>query len=104
MTSGAPWRRLLPVYLSCLGYGVQAGAAMPLVPLALQHRGIDNVTIGLVEAVWGIGMIATAHRIPAVAACLGAVRLVCASCCWPARWPWPSPTRRTSCCGSRSAS
>ena len=70
---------LLPVYLSCLGYGVQAGAAMPLVPLALEHRGIDTVTIGLVEAVWGIGMIATAHRIPAVAARLGAVRLVCAS-------------------------
>ena len=68
---------LLPVYLSCLGYGVQAGAAMPLVPLALEHRGIDTVTIGLVEAAWGVGMIATAHRIPAVAARLGAVRLVC---------------------------
>jgi MFS family permease len=68
---------LLPIYLSCLGYGVQAGAAMPLVPLALEHRGIDTVTIGLVEAVWGIGMIATAHRIPAMAARLGAVRLVC---------------------------
>ena len=68
---------LLPVYLSCLGYGVQAGAAMPLVPLALEHRGIDTVTIGLVEAMWGIGMIATAHRIPALAARLGAVPLVC---------------------------
>jgi MFS family permease len=72
-------RRLLPVYLSCLGYGVQAGAAMPLVPLALEHRGIDTITIGLVEAAWGVGMIATAHRIPAVAARLGAVRLVCAA-------------------------
>lgn len=70
-------RRLLPVYLSCLGYGVQAGAAMPLVPLALEHRGIDTVTIGLVEAAWGVGMIATAHRIPAIAARVGAVRLVC---------------------------
>ena len=79
MNAAAPWRRLLPVYLSCLGYGVQAGAAMPLVPLALEHRGVGNVTIGLVEAVWGIGMIATAHRIPAVAARLGAVKLVCAS-------------------------
>lgn len=78
MTS-TPSRRLLPVYLSCLGYGVQAGAAMPLVPLALEHRGIDNVTIGLVEAAWGIGMIATAHRIPAIAARVGAVRLVCAA-------------------------
>ncbi len=74
-----PAARLLPVYLSCLGYGVQAGAAMPLVPLALQHHGIDNITIGLVEAAWGVGMIATAHRIPAVAARLGAVKLVCAS-------------------------
>jgi MFS family permease len=72
-------RRLLPVYLSCLGYGVQAGAAMPLVPLALEHRGIDTVTIGLVEAAWGVGMIATAHRIPAIAARLGAVKLVCAA-------------------------
>ncbi|MBS0549269.1 MAG: MFS transporter [Proteobacteria bacterium] len=78
MTTGSS-ARLLPVYLSCLGYGVQAGAAMPLVPLALQQHGIDNVTIGFVEAVWGVGMIATAHRIPAVAARLGAVRLVCAS-------------------------
>jgi MFS family permease len=72
-------QRLLPVYLSCLGYGVQAGAAMPLVPLALEHRGIDTVTIGLVEAAWGVGMIATAHRIPAIAARLGAVKLVCAA-------------------------
>jgi len=73
------WRRLLPVYLSCLGYGVQAGAAMPLVPLALEHRGVDNVTIGLVEAAWGVGMIVTAPYVPALAARLGAVRLVCAS-------------------------
>jgi MFS family permease len=49
---------------------------MPLIPLALEHRGIGTITIGLIEAVWGIGMIATAHRIPAVAARLGAVRLV----------------------------
>jgi MFS family permease len=78
MTS-APWRRLLPVYLSCLGYGVQAGAAMPLVPLALEQRGVDNITIGLVEAVWGVGMIVTAPHVPRLAARLGAVKLVCAS-------------------------
>jgi MFS family permease len=77
--SDGPLRRLLPVYLACLGYGVQAGAAMPLVPLALERRGIDNVTIGLVEAMWGIGMIVTAHRIPVIAARLGAVKLVCAA-------------------------
>jgi len=76
MTAGAGGRSLLPIYLTCLGYGVQAGTAMPLVPLALEHRGVDTITIGLVEAVWGIGMIATAHRIPAVAARLGAVRVV----------------------------
>jgi MFS family permease len=76
MTAAAGRRSLLPIYLTCLGYGVQAGTAMPLVPLALEHRGVDTITIGLVEAVWGIGMIATAHRIPAVAARLGAVRVV----------------------------
>ena len=35
MIASPSLRRLLPVYLSCLGYGVQAGAAIPLVPLAL---------------------------------------------------------------------
>lgn len=79
MTLNPTWRALLPIYLSCLGYGVQAGAGMPLVPLALQQRGIDNVTIGLVEAAWGVGMIVTAHRVPAVAARLGAVPIVCAA-------------------------
>lgn len=69
-------RALFPIYLTCLGYGIQAGTAMPLIPLALEQRGVDNVTIGLVEAVWGIGMIASAHRIPTLAARLGPVRLV----------------------------
>jgi MFS family permease len=76
MTEPASLRALLPIYLTCLGYGVQAGTALPLIPLALEHRGVDNITIGLVEAVWGIGMIGTAHRIPAIAARLGPVRLV----------------------------
>lgn len=76
MTTAAGWRPLLPIYLTCLGYGVLAGTGMPLIPLALEHRGVDTITIGLIEAVWGVGMIATAHRIPAVAARLGAVRLV----------------------------
>jgi MFS family permease len=79
VTRPVPLRVLLPIYLTCLGYGVQAGTALPLVPLALEHRGVDNVTIGLVEAVWGIGMIGSAHRIPAVAARLGPVRLVLAA-------------------------
>ena len=51
---------------------------MPLVPLALERQGADNFSIGVVSAAWGIGMIATAHRIPAVAARMGAVRLICA--------------------------
>ncbi|CAN5790372.1 MFS transporter [soil metagenome] len=72
-------RPLLPIYLSCLAFGLQVGTGMPLVPLALEHRGSDNLTIGIVSAAWGIGMIATAHLIPAAAARLGAVRLICAS-------------------------
>lgn len=75
----APWRALLPVYAACLAFGVQVGAALPLVPLALERRGVDNFTIGLVSAAWGIGMISTAHRIPAVASRIGAIPLICLS-------------------------
>lgn len=75
----APWRPLMPVFLACLAFGIQAGTGMPLVPLALERRGVDNFTIGMVVAAWGIGMIATAHRIPAFAARFGAVRLICAT-------------------------
>jgi MFS family permease len=75
----APWRALLPVYVACLAFGVQVGAALPLVPLALERRGVDNFTIGLVSAAWGIGMISTAHRIPAVAARIGVIPLICLS-------------------------
>lgn len=76
---GGPARPLLPIYLCCLAFGLQAGTGMPLVPLALEHRGSDNLTIGIVSAAWAVGMIATAHLIPAAAARLGAVRLICAS-------------------------
>jgi MFS family permease len=75
----APWRALLPVYLSCLAFGLQVGAGMPLVPLALEQHGVDNFVIGVIGASWGIGMIATAHFIPAAAARIGAVPLVCLS-------------------------
>jgi MFS family permease len=75
----APWRALLPVYVACLAFGVQVGAALPLVPLALERRGVDNFTIGLVSAAWGIGMISTAHRIPAAAARIGTIPLICLS-------------------------
>ena len=73
------WRPLLPVFLACFGFGLQAGIGLPLVPLALEHRGVDNFAIGIVSAAWGIGMIATAHRIPAAAARIGAVPLICAA-------------------------
>jgi MFS family permease len=75
--AAAPWRALLPVYLACLAFGLQAGTAMPLVPLALERHGIDNFVIGVVGTSWAIGMIATAHFIPAVAARVGAVALIC---------------------------
>lgn len=77
--AATPWRALLPVYVACFAFGLQVGAALPLVPLALERRGVDNFTIGLVSAAWGIGMIATAHRIPAVAARIGAIPLICLS-------------------------
>ena len=76
--AAALWRPLLPVFVACFAFGLQAGTGMPLVPLALEHRGVDNFVIGIVSAAWGIGMIASAHRIPAVAARVGAVRLIAA--------------------------
>ena len=72
----AAGRSLRLVYLACFAFGLQAGTGIPLVPLALEQRGVDKFTIGIVSAAWGIGMIATAHRIPAVAARLGAVPLI----------------------------
>ena len=69
---------LVPIYLCCLAFGVQAGTGMPLVPLALERQGADHLTIGIVNSAWGIGMLLTAHRIPAVAARLGAVPIICA--------------------------
>jgi MFS family permease len=70
-------RSLVPIYLCCLAFGLQAGTGMPLVPLALERQGADKLTIGIVSMAWGIGMIATAHRIPAVAARFGAVPMIC---------------------------
>ena len=75
----ALWRPLLPVFLACFGFGMQAGTGMPLVPLALERQGVDNFVIGVVGAAWGVGMLATAHLIPAMAARVGAVRLIAVS-------------------------
>lgn len=68
-----PRRTLVPVFAACAAIGLQAGVGMPLVPLALEQQGYDKLTIGLVSAVWAIGMLAFGTRIPALAARFGAV-------------------------------
>jgi len=70
------WRSLLPILAACAAIGLQAGVALPLVPLALERQGVDKFTIGVISAAWGVGMLATATRIPHLAARLGAVPLV----------------------------
>ena len=52
MTAPSPWRSLLPVFAACAAIGLQAGVAIPLVPLALERQGADNLTIGIVSAGW----------------------------------------------------
>jgi MFS family permease len=74
-----PWRSLVPVFAACAAIGLQAGVAMPLVPLALERRGADNLTIGVIAAAWGIGMLATAGHIPRLAARFGAVPFIFAA-------------------------
>ena len=67
------WRALLPVFAACAAIGLQAGAGMPLVPLAMEQQGHDKLTIGVVSAAWGLGMLAFGTRIPQLAARFGAV-------------------------------
>lgn len=71
-----PWRSLLPVFAACAAIGLQAGTAMPLVPLALERQGHDKLTIGVVAAAWAVGMLATASHIPRLAARWGAVPFI----------------------------
>jgi MFS family permease len=78
-TAVSPWRSLLPVFAACGAIGLQAGVAMPLVPLALERQGADRLTIGIVAAAWGIGMLVTAVHIPRLAARLGAVPFIVGS-------------------------
>ncbi|MCF8532114.1 MAG: MFS transporter [Reyranella sp.] len=78
-TTTNPWRTLLPVFLACAAIGLQAGVALPLVPLALERQGADKITIGVVSAAWGIGMLAFGARIPQLAARFGAVPLIVVS-------------------------
>src|SRR5712664_3614387 len=75
-SAASPWRTLLPVFAACAAMGLQAGVALPLVPLALERQGEDKLTIGLVAAAWGIGMLATASHIPRLAARFGAVPFI----------------------------
>jgi len=70
------WRSLLPVFAACGAIGLQAGVALPLVPLALERAGHDRLTIGIVAAAWGVGMLATASHIPRLAARWGAVPFI----------------------------
>jgi MFS family permease len=64
---------LVPVFAACAAIGLQAGVAIPLVPLALEQQGHDKLTIGIVGAMWAIGMLSFGTRIPQLAARLGAV-------------------------------
>ena len=75
----SPWRPLLPVFAACAAIGLQAGVALPLVPLALERQGADKLTIGVVGAAWAIGMLATASHIPRLAAQFGAVPFIIAA-------------------------
>ena len=76
--SAAADQSLLPIYLCCLAFGLQAGTGMPLIPLGLEQQGVDRFTSGIVSSAWGLGMLATASRVPALAEQLGAVPLICA--------------------------
>jgi MFS family permease len=73
------WRALLPVFAACAAIGLQSGVALPLVPLALEHRGTDKLTIGIVAACWAIGMLAFGTRIPHLASRFGAVPVIIVS-------------------------
>ena len=74
--ASSPWRSLLPVFAACGAIGLQAGVALPLVPLALERQGADKLTIGIVAAAWAVGMLATASHIPRLAARFGAVPFI----------------------------
>ncbi|MBL8675038.1 MAG: MFS transporter, partial [Rhodospirillales bacterium] len=64
------------MHVAILGAGLMMGAAMPLVPLALEARGIDNTTIGLNGAMWAVGLLAAGPFIPRWAARLGSLPLL----------------------------
>ena len=77
--AGSPWRALWPVFAACAAIGLQAGVALPLVPLALEREGVDKLTIGIVSAAWAVGMLTFGTRIPQLAARFGAVPAIIGS-------------------------
>ena len=79
VAAAGSWRSLVPVFAACAAIGLQAGVAMPLVPLALEKQGVHKLTIGVIAAAWAVGMLLTAPYIPRLAARLGAVPFILAS-------------------------
>ncbi len=75
-TAAGSWRALIPVFVASAVTGLQAGVALPLVPLTLERQGFDKLTIGLVTALWAIGMLAFGTRIPGFASRFGAVPVI----------------------------
>jgi MFS family permease len=81
MASAAPPSKtgasaLWPVYVAIFGAGVMMGTSIPIVPLALEARGIDRLTIGLSGALWSVGLLVFGAYIPRWAERLGAVPLI----------------------------
>jgi MFS family permease len=62
-----------PVFLATLAAGVAIGSSIPLVPLALEARGVEPLIIGLNSAMWGVGLVLAGPLIPRWAARLGPV-------------------------------
>lgn len=52
------------------------GTSIPIVPLALEARGVDRLTIGLSGALWSVGLLVFGAYIPRWAERVGAVRLI----------------------------
>ncbi len=67
---------LWPVYVAIFGAGVMMGTSIPIVPLALEARGVDRLTIGLSGALWSVGLLAFGAYIPRWAERVGAVTLI----------------------------
>lgn len=75
-TAAAP---LWPLFLAIGGAGMMMGTGIPLVPLALEARGVDKFTIGLNGAMWSLGLILFGGFIPKVAARFGVLPTIWAS-------------------------